>query len=224
MIRIRDLRVGYGQGAVLSGLSIELPAKGLVAVLGRNGAGKTTLLKTLSGLLRPEAGTIELDGVSIAGRAAWQIARMGVGYMPQEAEVFRTLSVRENLLLGGPESQWPTVLRHFPRLGERMQQRAGTLSGGERKMLGMARVLLARPRLMLLDEPTEGVWPGLVEEMADILQRLKRELAILLVEQHVPVALRVADYIYVLSGGQVVLEGAPEELASHKALYTYLTP
>ena len=174
-------------------MSLKVPARGAVAMLGRNGAGKTTLLKTLFGELPPMSGTIQLDGAAVEGERAEQRVRRGIGYVPQEHAIFAKLTVRENLLLGcvrqPDRSGMDYVLDFFPKLAQRLQQTAGTLSGGERKMLAIGRAVLGRPRLLMLDEPTEGVWVGVIEEIAGRLKQLSREMAVMLVEQHIELAL-----------------------------------
>ncbi|MBS0558856.1 MAG: ABC transporter ATP-binding protein [Proteobacteria bacterium] len=206
---------------------MRAPHAGGVAILGRNGAGKTTLLKTLAGELRATGGSIRLDGKPIEGRTPEQRSRDGVGSVPQEQAIFARMTVRENLLLGarGRDSgAIDQVLRIFPKLGRRLGQTAGTLSGGERKMLAVGRALLGRPRLLMLDEPTEGVWIGVIEEIADQLMELAGRMSIILVEQHVELALRVASYAYVIDRGTVVLEGPADDVRNDKALLRYLAP
>ena len=170
MLTADRLSVGYGRSQVLFDLSINVPAQGAVAILGRNGAGKSTLLKTLAGELRALGGEIRFDGARANEQPTERRARAGIGYVPQEDAIFGRLSVRENLLLGasgpGGRDGIAEVLELFPKLGQRLQQTAATLSGGERKMLAIGRALLGRPRLLMLDEPTEGVWVGVIEEIA----------------------------------------------------------
>lgn len=222
-IRVRDVSAGYGSGLVLNNVSLEVPDVGLVGIIGRNGAGKTTLLRTIMGLLPLARGEVEIFGRSIRGRRPDELARSGVGYMPQEGGVFNSLTVRENLALAAPPQRWERLLTLFPVLAERMGQRAGTLSGGERKMLGVARLFASDARLCLLDEPTEGVWQAVIEDIVGTLAELKRERAILLVEQNLSAVLPVADYVYVLAGGQVVLEGPAEAIRNHERIYEYLS-
>jgi len=224
LLKIDDLCAGYGRSQVLFGLSMAAPAIGGTAILGRNGAGKTTLLKTLAGELKPMSGAITLDGQPAAA-APEQRALDGIGYVPQEQAIFAKMTVRENLLLGA-RSREPIdqVLATFPKLGARLGQTAGTLSGGERKMLAIGRALLGNPRVLMLDEPTEGVWIGVIEEIADRLIELTRRMSIILVEQHVELALRVADYAYVIERGTVALEGPAADIRHDPALLRYLAP
>ena len=228
LLEVRDLSAAYGRSQVLFGVSLNAPARGGVAVLGRNGAGKTTLLKTIIGELAAGGGTIRLDKTDLLRLPTERRVRLGMGYVPQEHAVFAKLSVRENLevgaLAGAQRSAIDQVLGVFPKLGQRLAQPAGTLSGGERKMLAIGRALLANPKLLLLDEPTEGVWIGVIEEIADRLRALVRDIAIVIVEQHLDLALKVADYAYVLDRGRVALEGPSATIRDDKRLLQYLAP
>ena len=169
-----------------------------------------------------------LDGTDITRTSTHQRIRQGVGYVPQEQAVFGSLSVRENLLVGGinnpDKSGIDRVVEIFPKIGERMSQIAGTLSGGERKMLGISRALLSSPKLLLLDEPTEGVWVGVVEEIAERLEEMTSQISVVIVEQHVELALRVSSYAYVMDRGQVAMHGASRELPDDPDFMRYLTP
>jgi branched-chain amino acid transport system ATP-binding protein len=228
ILRIDALRAGYGRSQVLVDISLTAERRGAVAILGRNGAGKTTLLKTLAGEIRPMGGNIWFDGVNANNEATESRVRRGLGYVPQEDAVFGTLTVRENLRLGAirqsDKSGMDEVLELFPKLGQRLNQTAGTLSGGERKMLAIGRALLGRPRLLLLDEPTEGVWVGVIEEIEQRLRQLAAELSIILVEQHLELALRVAAKAYVLDRGRLVLGGPSAEVRGNPQLLRYLAP
>ncbi|MGM0585786.1 MAG: ABC transporter ATP-binding protein [Pseudomonadota bacterium] len=206
---------------------MKAPAKGGVAILGRNGAGKTTLLKTLIGELKPMSGQIVFGGREASGDDTETRVRRGMGYVPQEHAVFGRLTVRENLMLGAvsrKEKEIDMVLDFFPKLAQRLGQQAGTLSGGERKMLGISRALLGKPDLLMLDEPTEGVWIGVIEEIAERLRQLAREIGVIIVEQHVELALRVADHAYVIDRGTVALEGPADEIRDDPRLLRYLAP
>lgn len=230
LLEVRGLQGGYGPSRVLFGVDLDVPRTGAVAVLGRNGAGKTTLLRTLLGYLPATGGTVVLDGQDVTDRAPASLIARGVGYMPQDQVVFPTLSVQENLELG--LQPLPRAERHgvepayelFPKLTARRRQAAGTMSGGERKMLGLARALLGRPRLLVLDEPTEGVWQGVVEEILGALREYAREAAVLIVEQHLELALGIAEQAVVLQRGEVVLTGAPEALRRDDRLAAHLAP
>ncbi|HQT78885.1 MAG TPA: ABC transporter ATP-binding protein [Rhodopila sp.] len=222
------LDAGYGRSQVLFDMRISTPRQGAVAVLGRNGAGKSTLLKTLAGELRLMGGSILFDGQEASGEPTERRARRGIGFVPQEDAIFGKLTVRENLLLGATRQKdqegIDEVLDFFPKLAQRMGQTAATLSGGERKMLAISRALLGRPKLLLLDEPTEGVWIGVIEEIAERLSLLARRMSVVLVEQHVALALRVADYAYVMDRGSVALEGTAAEVRDDPRLLRYLAP
>ena len=226
---IRHLDAGYGRSQVLFDVNIGIPWRGGVAVLGRNGAGKTTLMKTIVGELASSKGELFFDGRDITRRRTEERVRSGIGYVPQEHSVFARLSVRDNLAVGSlsnPDAARAVdrVLAIFPKLGQRLDQPAGTLSGGERKMLAVGRALLGNPKLLLLDEPTEGVWIGVIEEITERLIELAKEIAVVIVEQHLDLALRVADYAYVLDRGRVALQGAAGEVRGNPELMRYLAP
>lgn len=219
----------YGASQALFDVSIRVPSRGGVAILGRNGAGKTTLLKTLSGDLRPAQGTIHFDRVDTTRLRTEQRVRKGIGYVPQEHGVFAKLTVRDNLLVGAMatvkgEDGIEEVLSLFPKLGQRMSQQAGTLSGGERKMLAIGRALLARPYLLMLDEPTEGVWHGIVDEIAERLDQLTRRIAVVIVEQNLKVALGVSQFCYVMDRGRMALSGESEKIRDDPELLRLLAP
>jgi len=228
LLRVDALSSGYGRSRVLFDVSMTAPRVGAVAILGRNGAGKTTLLKTLAGEITPMGGSIAFDGRDCAGEGTEHRVRRGLGYVPQEQAIFGTLTVRENLALGAmaqPEKGgFEMALDFFPKLAGRLGQQAGTLSGGERKMLAISRAILGRPRLLMLDEPTEGVWVGVIEEIAERLQQLAREISLIIVEQHVELALRVADRAYVMDRGTIALEGPSDEIHDDPLLVRYLAP
>ena len=228
ILQVRDLCASYDRSQVLFGISVTAPRRGAVAVLGRNGAGKTTLLKTIVGEIAAGGGDIVFDGRDATRMPTERRVRRGVGYVPQEHGVFGRLSVRENLEVGaaaaGDRKAIDSVLSIFPKLGQRLGQPAATLSGGERKMLAIGRALLSRPKLLLLDEPTEGVWIGVIEEIAEHLRALVKEMAIVLVEQHLELALSVAEYAYVLDRGRVALEGPAASIREDPRLLQYLAP
>jgi branched-chain amino acid transport system ATP-binding protein len=229
LLEAADLCTYYGTSQVLFDVSIEVPPRGGVAILGRNGAGKTTLLKTLSGDLKPARGSIRFDNIDATRLRTEQRVRRGIGYVPQEHGVFAKLTVRENLLVGamtatGGEEGIDEVLSLFPKLGERMAQQAGTLSGGERKMLAISRALLARPYLLMLDEPTEGVWHGVIDEIAERLAQLAEKIAIVVVEQHLKLALGVSQYCYVMDRGRIALRGESGKVRDDPELVRLLAP
>jgi branched-chain amino acid transport system ATP-binding protein len=227
-LQIRDLCVSYGLSQVLFNVTLAVPRHGAVAVLGRNGAGKSTLLKTIVGELAPRSGSIVLNLQDITLLPTERRIHAGLGYVPQEHSVFNRLSVRENLEVGAlmnrDQSAIDRVLAWFPKLGQRLDQPAGTLSGGERKMLAIGRAISSSPKLLLLDEPTEGLWIGVVEEIAGCLRDLVKDIAIVIVEQHLELALGVADYAYVLDRGRVALEGRSAALRNDPTLLQLLAP
>ncbi len=219
MLEVDAVHTFYGESHVLHGASLEVGQREVVALLGRNGAGKTTLVRSIIGFERPRRGRIAWDGAAIQGLPPYAIARRGVGLVPQGRRIFAPLSVAENLVLAARTGPWTTerVYALFPRLRERVSQSGGTLSGGEQQMLAIGRALLTNPRLLLLDEPSEGLAPLIVRELGRVLGALKGEgLGMLLVEQNLPLALRVADRVYVMSRGQVVYHGSPGELAANE--------
>ena len=231
LLTVRDIHTYYGDSYVLQGLSLALREGQIVAILGRNGMGKTTLIRSVAGLTPPRSGDILLRGEPITGARSYDIARRGVGLVPQGRRIFTSLTVRENLLLptsalaggrrGGPDEgppEWDLdeVLDQFPQLKARINNLGGALSGGEQQMLAIGRALMRNPDLILMDEPSEGLSPRLVEQVGDIMTTLKkRNHAILLVEQNIGMALAIADYVYVLSVGKFVFEGPPSELTAN---------
>jgi branched-chain amino acid transport system ATP-binding protein len=227
-LNVTDLDSGYGRSQVLFGVTLEVPWRGGVAILGRNGAGKTTLLKTLIGELPLLGGSVHFDARDVGRLPTEQRVRMGFGYVPQEHSVFARLSVRDNLAVGmltNRDSQAINrVLEIFPKLGQRLDQAAGTLSGGERKMLAIGRALLSDPKVLLLDEPTEGVWIGVIEEITERLMLLAKEIAVVIVEQHLDLAMRVASRAYVLDRGRVALSGPSQDISNDPRLLSYLAP
>jgi branched-chain amino acid transport system ATP-binding protein len=228
MLEVKGLCTYYGTSQALFDVDLRAPERGVVAILGRNGAGKTTLLRTIAGELNVTRGEVRLWGQDATRMRTEIRVRQGLGHVPQEQAVFAGLTVRENLQIGAitnpDKSGIEEVLKMFPKLGARLSQRAHTLSGGERKMLAIGRALLSNPKLLLLDEPTEGVWLGVVEEIAERIVEMAGRMALVLVEQHVDLALRVASYAYVLDRGRVVLQGPAAQLREDPQLYTYLTP
>ena len=218
MLDVDGIHTYYGESHVLHGVSLSVGPGEAVALLGRNGAGKTTLIRSLMGFTPPREGRILLEGEAIHRWPAHRIARRGLALVPQGRRIFAPLTVRENLLLGARPDGWTLerVFELFPRLRERSHQAGGTLSGGEQQMLALGRALLTNGRVLLLDEPSEGLAPIVVREIGRILRRLKGErLPILLVEQNYHLALGVADRVYVMSKGQIVYEGTPAELGAN---------
>lgn len=222
MLSVEDIHTYYGASYVLQGVSLKLAAGEIVALLGRNGVGKTTTIRSIAGFMHPRRGRIILEGRDISRSPSYEIAALGVGLVPQGRRIFRSLSVEEHLALGefrgNPGTPWnrSTVFALFPRLGERRHQSAHTLSGGEQSMLSIARALMMNPRLLVMDEPTEGLAPLVVRQVADTIATLKASRqSILLVEQNIGFALDLADLVYVMSKGRIVFAGAPDELRKH---------
>jgi branched-chain amino acid transport system ATP-binding protein len=217
MLQVTGVHTYYGESHVLHGVSLEVRAGEAVALLGRNGVGKTTLIRSIVGFTPPREGTIAFHGREIQRLPPYRVARAGLALVPQGRRIFAPLTVTENLAIGARAGAWTAarIQELFPRLRERRAQSGGTLSGGEQQMLAIGRALMTNPRLLLLDEPSEGLAPLIVREIGRVLRRLKEAgLAILLVEQNVPLALRVADRVYVMSKGQIVYHGASSALAA----------
>jgi len=228
VLRLRNVDAGYGKLTVLRRVSLHVSAGEIVTIVGANGAGKTTLLETVAGLVRPRGGEIAFDGASIGRLAIERIVARGCSLVPEGRQVFATMPVRENLLLGAHvqfargrkdevAQDLERVLDLFPILRSRQGQLAGTLSGGEQQMLAIARALMARPKLMMLDEPSMGLAPLVVRDIFDILTRVRKDgTTVLLVEQNARSALRIADRGYVLETGRIVLQGSAEELLANR--------
>ena len=222
LLAVSNVETYYGPIMALRGVSFTVPAGAIVTILGANGAGKTTILKTVSGVMDPQKGSVTLEGRAIHGLDPDRVARLGLSHVPEGREVFPFLSVRENLRMGayarrdadGVARDLEMVTEYFPVLAARAEQRAGSLSGGEQQMLAIARALMARPKVMLLDEPSLGLAPKLVKDIFDIIRRINRErgVTVLLVEQNANLALQTADYGYVLELGRIVMEDTCERL------------
>jgi len=220
-LEVSELSAGYGGSLVVRGVSLRVGRGEAVALLGRNGAGKTTTLMAIAGALRPQSGSVLIDGRAVGGLAPHRIAQRGLSLVPQGRRVFSTLSVRENLTLGARDGDLRMVHRLFPILAERSRLKASALSGGEQQMLALGRALMTRPRLLLLDEPSEGLAPQVVRTISELIAELRREheLSILLAEQNLRVALEVADRVYVLERGEVVHEGPAEVFGQDRGLH-----
>ena len=229
LLTVSDIHTYYGDSYVLQGISLALRKGQIAAILGRNGMGKTTLIRSVAGLTPPRTGEIVYRDISLRGKPPYAIAQAGISIVPQGRRIFRSLSVRENLLLptnilarasrranddNGQRWNFDGVMKEFPQLAERVNHSGGSLSGGEQQMLAIGRALMANPELILMDEPSEGLSPRLVLHVQEIMRRLRdRGHAILLVEQNLELALSVADEVYVLSAGRFVFRGAPSDLA-----------
>jgi branched-chain amino acid transport system ATP-binding protein len=229
VLQVDALHAHYAKSHILHGVTLSVEPGEIVCLLGRNGVGKSTTLKSLMGLVKPSAGSIKFKGLDITGLPAYRVARLGLGYVPEERRIFPTISVKENLLMGiktgrgagaranGKAWTLERVYTFFPRLRERENQRAGTLSGGEQQMLTTGRTLMGNPELLLVDEPTEGLAPMIVEQVERILTEIHRDgTPILLVEQALETALGLAHRVYVMSKGEIVFSGSTQELKANE--------
>jgi branched-chain amino acid transport system ATP-binding protein len=208
-LEIKNLNGGYEASQVLFDLSFEIPKTGVTAIVGRNGAGKSTLLQTIMGFNKSTSGSVSFEGTELTNKSTYARTRLGIGYVPQDRPVFSDLSVRENLLIGASRlpkkdrTNLTPVLDIFPKLADRLDQKAGTMSGGERKMVGIARALIGKPNLLIMDEPTEGVWHGVVDEIQQRLIEYAKGNAILIVEQNLDFTIGMATQILLLERGVV---------------------
>jgi branched-chain amino acid transport system ATP-binding protein len=231
MLSVSNLHAAYGKVEVLHGISLEVPKGKVVTLIGSNGAGKTTTMRAISGMIKPVSGTVTLGGKDITGQESYRISRAGLAHSPEGRRVFPTMSVNDNLLLGAfprltrsrprgdVAADLERAMQMFPRLKERRSQLAGTLSGGEQQMLAMARAAMLNPEVILLDEPSMGLAPILVEEVFRIIRELKAQsVTMLLVEQFAAAALNVADYGYVLENGRIAVSGPPDQLRDDPAV------
>ena len=218
MLEVKDIHSHYGMSHILHGVSLELKEGELVCLLGRNGVGKSTTLKSIMGIVHPSGGSIRFEGQELVGRQPYQIARLGVGYVPEDRRIFRSLTVNENLLMGiqGPKTGgvqtgvWSIekIYETFPSLRERRNNKGNHLSGGEQQMLTVARTLMGNPKLILVDEPTEGLAPLIVKSVLEMLSAVRKAgVTVLMVEQNFKAAIKVADRFYIMAKGQMVFEG-----------------
>jgi len=218
MIVVKDIHSYYGKSHILHGVSLELKQGELVCLLGRNGVGKSTTLKSIMGIVRPTQGSIRFDGKELVGSQPYQIARLGVGYVPEDRRIFKSLTVHENLLMGtqkannsgAAERVWTIdkIYEIFPNLRERRSNKGSHLSGGEQQMLTVARTLMGNPKLILVDEPTEGLAPLIVKDVLEMLAAVRKSgVTVLMVEQNFKAAIKVADRFYIMAKGQMVFEG-----------------
>jgi branched-chain amino acid transport system ATP-binding protein len=209
LLTVAELNVSYGESKVLFDINLHIRPNEIVACVGRNGAGKTTLLKSIAGFLKPISGLVTCDRVNLVGRKSYDIARMGIKYVPQDKKVFSDLTVRENLELGSyatKDYNWDRVTGYFPKLKVLMDRKAGFLSGGERQMLMVARALLGSPKLLLVDEPTEGLAPSIVSHLRGVFLELSKTAALVIVEQNLPLVCAIANRVYALKEGRIVAE------------------
>ena len=209
ILSVRGLNVSYGESKVLFNIDLSVRRKQVVACVGRNGAGKSTLVKSIAGFIKPIAGSVISDNVSLVGRKSYDIAKMGIKYVPQDKKVFSDLTVRENLELGSyatKDYNWARVTDYFPKLKQLMHRKAGFLSGGERQMLMIGRALLGSPKLLLIDEPTEGLAPSIVANLREVFRELSRNAALVIVEQNLPLVCAISSMVYAIKEGRVVAE------------------
>jgi len=224
MLEIQDLHAYYGKSHVLQGVDFNVGEGEIVSLLGRNGVGRSTTCKAIMGLVPPQ-GSVRFDGEEIARLKSHQIARKGIGYVPEDRLIFSGLTTRENLEMGvkkvGAQARWTIddAYRLFPRLSERAEVKADLLSGGEQQMLTMCRTLMGNPKLIMIDEPTEGLAPQIVSQVGDFLLSIAEQgISVLLVEQRLSIAMRVSNRVYVMGHGQIVFEGAPRDLEADDAI------
>jgi branched-chain amino acid transport system ATP-binding protein len=223
MLEVRDIHSYYGKSHILHGVSLDLKEGEMVCLIGRNGVGKSTTLKSIMGIVKPQQGSIRFHDQELVGLAPYEIARLGVGYVPEDRRIFRSLTVHENLLMGitggkkgsAGEGGWTVerVYELFPRLQERCNNKGSHLSGGEQQMLTVVRTLMGNPRLILVDEPTEGLAPLIVKDVLDMLATVRKSgVTVLMVEQNFKAAIKIADRFYIMSKGQIVFSGNQAEL------------
>ncbi len=225
MLTVKGLTVSYGESKVLFDIEMGIAPRQVVACVGRNGAGKTTLLKTIAGFLKPLTGSVTCDQMSLVGRPSYDIAKMGIKYVPQDKKVFSDLTVRENLELGSYATQdfnWGRVTDYFPKLKQLMDRKAGFLSGGERQMLMIGRAILGNPKVLLIDEPTEGLAPSIVSHLKTVFGELSRNAALVLVEQNLPLVCALASKVYAIKEGRIVAELADRDSIRPEACEPYL--
>ena len=224
MLKLTGLHAYYGKSHILHGVDLQVGEGEIVALLGRNGSGRSTTVKTIMGLVRGE-GSVTYRGQEVLGQPAFDIAHRGIGYVPENRDIFPKLTVEQNLMLGEkrgkkkPRWSFDDMYKMFPRLKEREHTEAGVLSGGEQQMLTLCRTLMGDPDLIMIDEPTEGLAPRIVEQVGQLLSEIKqRGISILLVEQKLTIALAISQRVYVMGHGQIVFEGTPNELRSNEAV------
>ena len=224
MLDVKDLHAYYGKSHILQGVTFNVQKGEIVSLLGRNGVGRSTTVKAIMGEVSP-VGSVKFKGEEIAGRKNYKIAQMGIGYVPENREIFSTLTVRQNLMLGMKSTKvkgrWTMeeMFAMFPNLGERVDVPGGVLSGGEQQMLCMCRTLMGDPELIMVDEPTEGLAPKIVEQVGTLLTEIaKRGVAILLVEQKLSIALKISQRLYVMGHGHIVYEGTPQSLLADEKI------
>jgi len=225
ILAVQGLNVSYGESKVLFDAGLRVKPGQVVTCVGRNGAGKTTLLKTIAGFLKPTSGSIIFNDTNLVGLMSYDIARMGLKYIPQDKKVFSDLTVRENLELGSyatKDYKWDQVTDHFPRLKSLMDRKGGYLSGGEKQMLMIGRAILGDPKVLLVDEPTEGLAPSIVAHLRNAFKELSKKAALVIVEQNLPLVCAISDKIYALKEGHIVAELADRESIKANVCERYL--
>lgn len=221
MLELRNLTATYGEGIVLHNISMKAEPGAVTCLVGRNGAGKSTTLRSVMGLIDTPSGDIILDGKSIISSPPYDRARAGIGYVPQGREIFPQLTVRENILIGMEANPKVTDIPEelfgtFPILKEFLDRKGGDLSGGQQQQLAIARAIISRPKVLVLDEPTEGIQPSIIQEIGRVITKLKMEMAVLIVEQYLEFVMEIADYCYVMENGRIIMDGTPTELDQEK--------
>jgi ABC-type branched-subunit amino acid transport system ATPase component len=225
ILTVRGLNASYGESKVLFDIDFGVDPRQVVACVGRNGAGKTTLLKTIAGFLKPLSGSVTSERVDLVGRKSYEIAKMGIKYVPQDKKVFSDLTVRENLELGSYATKdygWDRVTDYFPKLKELMDRKAGHLSGGERQMLMIGRAILGSPKVLLIDEPTEGLAPSIVAHLREVFGELSKNTALVIVEQNLPLVCAISSKVYALKEGRIVAELADRDSIKPDVCERYL--
>ena len=225
VLTVKGLNASYGESKVLFDIDLGVKPGQIVACVGRNGAGKTTLLKSISGFLKPTAGSVVASGKELVGMKPYHIAQYGVKYVPQDKKVFYDLTVKENLELGSYATRdydWNRVIEYFPKLHILLDRKAGYMSGGERQMLMIGRAILGRPKVLLIDEPTEGLAPGIVTHLRDVFRDLSKNTALVIVEQNLPLVCAISDKVYAIKDGHVVAEIAEKKSITVDVLEQYL--
>lgn len=217
MLKLKELNATYGEGMVLRNVNLEAREGLITCLVGRNGAGKSTTMRSIMGHIKTPSGDIQLDNQSIFSLKTYERAKAGIGYVPQGREIFPQLTVRENLLLGleskkGKGAITEEIYETFPILKEFLDRKGGDLSGGQQQQLAIARAMLAEPKILILDEPTEGIQPSIIQEIGEIIMKLKSKMTILIVEQYLEFVLEIADYCYVMENGRITMEGKVDAL------------
>jgi ABC-type branched-subunit amino acid transport system ATPase component len=218
ILTVRNLNVSYGESKVLFDIAMGVRPGQVVACVGRNGAGKSTLLKSIAGFIKNVSGEVTCDGANLVGVRSYDIAKMGIKYIPQDKKVFSDLTVRENLELGSyatKDYNWDQVTDYFPKLRQLMDRKAGHLSGGERQMLMIGRAILGSPKVLLIDEPTEGLAPSIVAHLKDVFRDLSKKAALVIVEQNLPLVCAISEKVYAIKEGRIVTELVGERIVAN---------